>query len=77
MYYTPSLMAKTNEPIKKDSSMHAPVLVCTIIFWGCLSVGAAGMNSFIGTVGAIVMMVLSYLIYLVLLAVVVMFEGTC
>ena len=59
------MMAKTNEPIKQDSSMHVPVLVFTIIFWGCLAVGAAGMDSFIGTVGAVLMIVFSYLIYLI------------
>ena len=65
MYYTPAMMAKTNKPIKQDSSMHAPVLVTNLIFWTCLAVGAAGFNSFIGMYGAIAMMVFSYSIYLI------------
>ena len=65
MYYTPAMMAKTNKPIKQDSSMHAPVLVTNLIFWTCLAVGAAGSDSFIGTAGAIAMIVVSYLIYLI------------
>ena len=47
MYYTPAMMAKTNEPIKQDSSMHTPVLVTNLILWAGIAVGAAGSGGFL------------------------------
>ena len=65
MYYTPAMMAKTNDPIKQDSSVHAPVLVTNLIFWAGIAVSGAGSNNFLvaGAVAAII--VVSYLIYLI------------
>ena len=59
------MMAKTNEPIKQDSSIHTAVLIFSLIVWACLGIGGAGMNSFVGFGGSIAMIIISYFAYLI------------
>lgn len=53
-----------NEPIKREGSLHIAVIVGSVIFLGCLVVGAVGFTSFLTTSSAAIIIVISYLIYI-------------
>lgn len=57
---------QTNQPIKKNSSMHIVILISTIIYVACLIVGVVGLDTFLPLGATIGMIVGPYCLYLLL-----------
>lgn len=59
-------IAKTNEPIKQDSSMHTGTVIVTILMIAGIVVGAIGFRSFLGQDYVTGLLIgIPYLLYLI------------
>lgn len=58
-------IAKTNVPIKQDSSMHTAVVIGTILYIAGIVVGAIGFGKFLVAYSTALVIVLPYICYLV------------
>jgi hypothetical protein len=58
-------VAKTNVPVKQDSSMHTAVIVGTILFIAGIVVGAIGLNKFLIGYQTGLVIGIPYLVYLI------------
>lgn len=59
------MVAKTNVPIKQDSSMHTAVVIGTLLFIAGIIVGAIGFGNFLVDYSTALVICIPYLVYLI------------